>query len=421
MKVIQRLLIVSTCSLTHFIVQAQSYTVKDLEAQFLKNNASLIATNLEIDKADAEIVQEKLWDNPNLSISEVNFWTNSTLEEDVIPLFGKRGNPKQLHVELEQMIATAGKRKKRVSIKKLEKNNVLYEYEELLRELKKELRQTYNSLNSLQQQEIQLQNLVDIYSQMSEQYERQAQKNNVPKVEYYRIQTELIDIQKNLIELQNEQLEQLQTLKVLTQNPNLSLTHIQFIKSEKKLSETIPLNIKDLARDESLEIKKQSNEISMAEKQLQLENAERIPDLALQFSYDRAGNIMRNFVGFGVAFDVPILNTNKGNRKVAKITIEQEKLNQTAVELELDTTIDRLINQLLKTENTLSNWPSAKLEEQAQMISNFKKHVLNKEVTLIEFIDFTQAYREAQSAILELQESYLNTFEELQYIVGKDF
>lgn len=421
MKVIQRLFIGCTLSLAHFVVQAQSYTVKDLEVQFLKNNANLIATNLEIDKADAEIIQEKLWDNPNLSISEVNFWTNSTLEEDVIPLFGKRGNPKQLHIELEQMIATAGKRKKRVSIKKLEKNNALYNYEELLRELKKELRQTYNSLNSLQQQEIQLQNLVDIYSQMNEQYERQAQKNNVPKVEYYRIQTELIDLQKNLIELQNDQLEQLQTLKVLTQNPNLSLTHIQFIKSEKKLSETIPINIKDLARDESLEIKKQSNEISMAEKQLQLENAERVPDLALQFSYDRAGNIMRNFVGFGVAVDLPILNTNKGNRKASKITIEQEKLNQTAVELELDTTIDRFINQLIKTENVLNNWPSALLEEQVQMISNFKKHVLNKEVTLIEFIDFTQAYREAQSAILELQESYLNTFEELQYIVGKDF
>lgn len=421
MKKIKHLLIVFTISIMYNSVGAQTFTVKDLEAQFLAKNATLIATNLEISKADAEIIQEKLWDNPNLSISEVNFWTNSTLEDDVIPLFGKRGNPKQLHVELEQMIATAGKRKKRISIKKLEKNNALYNYEELLRELKKELRQNYNSLNSLQLQEVQLQNIVDIYAQMSEQYERQAKLNNVPRVEYYRIQTELIDVQKDLIELQNQQLEHLQTLRVLTQNPDLTIENLVFTKPNRNLSELIPLNIKELARNESIEIKKQNNEINLAEKQLQLENSERIPDLALQVTYDRAGNIMRNFVGFGVAFDLPILNTNKGNRKAAKITIEQEKLNQSAVEIELDATIDRLTNQLLKIEKSLSNWPSAKLEEQTQMIANFKKHVLNKEVTLIEFIDFTQAYRDAQNAILELQENYLNTFEELQYIIGKDF
>ena len=421
MKKIKHLLIVFTISIMYNSVGAQTFTVKDLEAQFLAKNATLIATNLEISKADAEIIQEKLWDNPNLSISEVNFWTNSTLEDDVIPLFGKRGNPKQLHVELEQMIATAGKRKKRISIKKLEKNNALYNYEELLRELKKELRQNYNSLNSLQLQEVQLQNIVDIYAQMSEQYERQAKLNNVPRVEYYRIQTELIDVQKDLIELQNQQLEHLQTLRVLTQNPDLTIENLVFTKPNRNLSELIPLNIKELAKNESIEIKKQNNEINLAEKQLQLENSERIPDLALQVTYDRAGNIMRNFVGFGVAFDLPILNTNKGNRKAAKITIEQEKLNQSAVEIELDATIDRLTNQLLKIEKSLSNWPSAKLEEQTQMIANFKKHVLNKEVTLIEFIDFTQAYRDAQNAILELQENYLNTFEELQYIIGKDF
>ncbi|UYW00319.1 TolC family protein [Flavobacterium agricola] len=401
---------------------AQQFTVKDLEAQFLTTNATLIATNLEISKADAEIIQEKLWDNPNLSIAEVNFWTNSTLEEDVIPLIGKKGNPKQLHVELEQMIATAGKRKKRVTLKKLEKNDALYEYEELLRELKKELRQTFNSLNSITQQENQLQNIVAIYTQMSEQYERQAQLNNVPKVEYFRIQSELIDVEKDLIELQNEQLEHLQTLRVLTQNAKLQLNQLIFNSNNlQKLSTQVPLNILEVAKNGNIEIKKQTNEIHKAEKQLQLENAERIPDVALQVTYDRAGNIMRNFVGFGVAFDLPILNSNKGNRKAAKIAIEQEKLNQSAVEIELETTLDRLTNQLTSFENTLAKWPSAKLEEQQQMIANFKKHVLNKDVTLIEFIDFTQAYRDAQNAILELQVNYLNTFEELQYIVGKDF
>ncbi|MEG0697840.1 MAG: TolC family protein, partial [Algoriella sp.] len=44
-------------------LQAQSYTIQDLEAQFLQKNYLLIANKLNIDKADAEIVQEKLWNN----------------------------------------------------------------------------------------------------------------------------------------------------------------------------------------------------------------------------------------------------------------------------------------------------------------------------------------------------------------------
>jgi len=400
---------------------AQKYTVTDLEAQFLAKNATLIASRLNVNIADAQIIQERLWDNPNLSISEVNFWSNATLEEDIAPIFGRHGNPKQLHVELEQMIATAGKRKKRIQIKQLEKSKNLYEYEELLRELKKELRQSYNSLNNLTQQEKQLQNIVSIYEQMSEQYQRQAQLNNVPLVEFYRIESELIEVEKELVELDNKQLEFLQILKVLTQNENLTVDHLLFSEKNQKLSDFIPLNLFELALDESMEIKKQTNEITIAEDQLKLENAERIPDVAVQVSYDRAGNIMKNFVGFGVAFDLPILNTNKGNREAAKIQIEQEKVNLSALEIQLQTTLDQLTNQLLKTEKMLAKWPLLKIKEQEQMISNFKKHVLNKEKTLIEFIDFTQAFRDAQNAILDLQENYFNTFEELQYIVGKDF
>ena len=136
-------------------LQAQSNTIQDLEAQFLQNNYLLIANKLNIDKADAEIVQEKLWNNPTLSISEVNLWKTYQIEEQPY-LFGKYGKNQQISVGLEQLIETAGKRKKRVAIKQLEKNNALFDYEELLRELKKELRQSFYTLSRINQEENQL-------------------------------------------------------------------------------------------------------------------------------------------------------------------------------------------------------------------------------------------------------------------------
>ena len=92
-------------------LKAQSYTVADLEQQFLEKNYVLIAGKYNIAKADAEIVQEKLWPNPTLSISEVNLWKTYQIEEQPF-LFGNYGNNQQISIELEQLVETAGKRKK---------------------------------------------------------------------------------------------------------------------------------------------------------------------------------------------------------------------------------------------------------------------------------------------------------------------
>ena len=400
-------------------LQAQSYTIQDLEAQFLQKNYLLIANKLNIDKADAEIVQEKLWNNPTLSISEVNLWKTYQIEEQPY-LFGKYGKNQQISVELEQLIETAGKRKKRVAIKQLEKNNALFDYEELLRELKKELRQSFYTLSRINQEENQLQNMLNLFTQMSNQYERQSKLQNVSKADFYRIQTELLGLQKESVLLENEKIDGLNKLRLLTQNSELNIDQLQFETSIKSQNQ-LPFDLKNSAKNQNIGLKKQGNELNLAKNQLILEKAQRTPDLTFQLNYDRGGNIMRDFVGVGVSVDLPIFNTNKGNIKAAKISIEQQLTNQNAYQLELDQSIDRLQNQLKKIEETLNFWSSEKEQEQNLMIENYKKHLQNKHITLMEFIDFTQAYREAQQAYLELQETYEHTYEELQYIVGKDF
>ena len=167
-------------------------------------------------------------------------------------------------------------------------------------------------------------------------------------------------------------------------------------------------------------MKKQENEINLAEKQLILEKAQRTPDLAFQVNYDRGGNIMRDFVGVGVSIDLPIFNTNKGNIKASEIVLNQQQITKNALHSELDISIDRLQNQINQLDKALIQWKKLNNQEQLTMIDNYKKHLQNKQITLLEFIDFTQAYRESQKAYLDLLENYQNTFEELNYIVGQD-
>ncbi|TGN29828.1 TolC family protein [Empedobacter tilapiae] len=398
--------------------QAQNITLDNLEAAFLQKNYALIANKFNVDRIDAEIIQEKLWQNPTLSISEVNLWKTYNVEEQPY-LFGKYGKNQQISVELEQLIETAGKRKKRVAIKELEKNSALFEYEELLRELKKELRQTYFSLARIQSEKKELQNSVDLFVQMITQYQRQADLKNVPKADFYRLQTELIGLQKDQIELENQEIEYINKLRLLTQNSDLNVDEIDFSRFNSH-SKSIPFNAKQLAKEQNIALKKQENEINLAEKQLILEKAQRTPDLAFQVNYDRGGNIMRDFVGVGVSIDLPIFNTNKGTIKASEIVLNQQQITKNALNSELDISIDRLQNQINQLDKALIQWKKLNNQEQLTMIDNYKKHLQNKQITLLEFIDFTQAYRESQQAYFDLLENYQNTFEELNYIVGQD-
>ena len=401
-------------------IQAQTVTLTDLESQFIQNNSKLLASKFNIDKAQAEIIQEKLWPNPTLSISEVNLWKTYNIEKQPY-LFGKYGQNQQISVDLQQMIETAGKRKKRLALKQLDQKSASFEYEELLRELRKELRLTFYDLERIQQEVTQLNEIVYLYTQMNAQYKRQSELKNVSSADFYRIQTELIGLQKQQVEIENEQFEALSKLRILTHNHSLDVTQITFETSANIKSQILPINLVEIAKQQNIGLKRQLNEKAKAQQLLVLEKAEKKPDLTVQMNYDRGGNIMSDFIGLGVSFDLPVFNRNKGNIKAAEIGIIQEQSNQLTVENNLIQSIHQLRNQLIRIEKSLQNWPVDHLKNQKQMLDNYKKHFQNNQVTLLEFIDFTQAYREANQAYFQLQQTYQNTFEELQYIVGKDF
>src|SRR5690554_5533405 len=63
---------------------------EEAETMFLKNNLQLISEKLNIESQKAEVIQAKLWPNPEISISEINLWKNSTVEPSP-PFFGNFG------------------------------------------------------------------------------------------------------------------------------------------------------------------------------------------------------------------------------------------------------------------------------------------------------------------------------------------
>ncbi len=401
------------------MLQAQTYSVADLENLFQKNNLQLIAKKYDVNKAEALLIQEKLWPNPTLTVDNLNLWANKSFE--TMPnLIGNYGSKQQLNMELEQLIETAGKRKKRIAIKKAEQEGSQLEFEEVLRQLRLDLRNNLHSIRRLQLQEKELNTVHRLFSQLNEQYKIQAGKQHISQVSYFRVNSELIGIQKELLDLKTEMNDRIQELRVLTQIPELRVESIVFDEFSMDKFKTLPSNLKEQALSQNIYLQTLNNEIQISESQLRLEKAHRTPNFNLLMNYERGGNVMNNFIGFGLNIDLPIFNRNKGNIQAAKIQLEQNQVSYSMGQLTLGNEIDKILNRLEIYTRNLEQWLENHGEGQVEVLENYIKYLQERQVTLIEFIDFAQAQREAQQAFLELQEKYSNSIEELQYLVGKD-
>ena len=77
-----------------------------IEAMFLKQNLALIAERMNVSIADAAIAEATVWDNPELSVGDINFWKRRGTDE----YGGAVASPKQFSLELSQMVSLSARR-----------------------------------------------------------------------------------------------------------------------------------------------------------------------------------------------------------------------------------------------------------------------------------------------------------------------
>jgi cobalt-zinc-cadmium efflux system outer membrane protein len=178
-------------------------SLQDAETAFLKNNFDLLAAKYQIAEADAVVIQAKLWDNPNLNIEQGAYNSNTNKWFDI-------SQSGETAIILQQLIYLAGKRDKRINIEKINSQIAGYQFYDLMRALRYELRTSFfefyflrKSLSVYDREIAALKLLVDAYS-------IEYKKGNIPFKELARLQAlqfnlenEKIDVLKNLTERQS--------------------------------------------------------------------------------------------------------------------------------------------------------------------------------------------------------------------------
>ncbi|APU99702.1 hypothetical protein BV902_10340 [Sphingobacterium sp. B29] len=390
----------------------------EIEQVFLAHNLTLMAQRFHMQQAEAAVLQAKLWPNPTISISEVNLWKNPS-SESFPALIGNYGKYQQVAIELEQTIEMAGKRKKRVRLQLLEKENARLQFEELLRNLKYDLRSQCLELQILQEKEKLYNSQVDIFQTLAKSYQNQWKEGNVSEMDYLRIQSESIAFGNKLNEIQQEKITKMNEVArylgdkgtALTISDTIGIPH--FLQGKKQ-------EWKMMALDNRSDYKIIHNELKKSDAQLKIEKAERIPDLQVSMNYDRGGNIMRDFIGLGVAMDLPLFNRNQGNIKIAKLELEKNKVEIEQFRIDIEREIDFLSERLSNLETSLKTTDIGFDGKLDVALERYVRNFQQRRLTIVEFIDFINNYMENKESILERRAKYLQYKEELMYLIGKD-
>lgn len=402
-------------------------TSSQIEAIFLEQNLQLIAEKINISITDAQVVQAKQWDNPNLSISGVNLWSTDKQREgelEVIPpLFGAFGRNTEFSMELSQLIQTANKRGKLIAQEKVTKEIAIQDFETILRGLKVELRKSIYEITDFQSYLNVLQKQQESLAQLIESYRKQVVLGNIAKGELLRLQSSLLETESEVNEISVALTEQVKNLKILLSiDP---LVDIEIIEEESR-NLVVPASVSlsqllSQAMEHRADIKSSKLQTKYFEKSLAYEKSQRIPDITLSASYDRFGGVWKDFIGFGISFDLPILNRNQGAIKAARLNrdqslyLEKQQVNQVQHEV-----VESYTNYLQAYAFFQKINDNELLAELDSMLEIYTKNLLNKNVSMIEYIDFMDAYKSNKLTVLTAKKRMQIQFEELQYTIGTE-
>lgn len=394
----------------------------DAETIFLQSNLSLLAEKLNIDIAEAQIIQAKVWPNPTLSVSEVNLWSNSTSEELPV-LWGNYGRNQEIGLSLEQLVYTAGKRKKLIAIEKVGAQMAAQYYKDILRSLKTEFRNNLTAIQFNQQQKSVYEKQLLSVRKLITAYASQVKKGNISQAEYVRLKASELEFLNELNELNTEGNALQKEMKILMNLPAKSYIKLEnegFVPNLNPLDE---LNLADIINEAEnnrpdLQFAKLTQQYS--DNKYAYEKALRTPDITLQASYDRGGNIMNNFFGVGFAIDLPFFNRNQGNIKAAKYAIEQSTLIKEQTFNSAQAEIVQAYSNFNNARQLYDSIDTGYDKDLDMILESHFKNFSDRNISLLVYLDYVEAYIKNKEIILTSKKQLNERLEELRYASGQE-
>ena len=378
----------------------------------MARNPTLLRERQNIAVARGGLVSARKLPNPEFQLSSESY-----------PLFESNPGPfinnSETILEFSQTIETAGKRGKRTAVARQDVQVSQSSLEDVIRQLKLELKSRYFAVSLAKAQYDLAQQILSEYDKVIKVNEARYKQGEVSGFEFSRLQTERLrffnDVVEADLQLKNSKVA---LLELLGGDPAIADFDVtETLNSARPLSLPLP-DLEQQALQARADLIAQRQRVERGSREVRLQKSEAVPNITPSFGYKRTFN--QNTVAFGVNLPLPLFNRNQGGIAQANAQLEQQRYEQTRVELEVRRDVQQAFNsvqaQNQRVEALQKTYvPSA---QRARDIaeSSYRLGALE----LIGFLDVQRAYREALRTYNQALFDQRAAVAQLEAAIGKD-
>lgn len=387
-------------------------TLQAAEQQFLQNNLSILSAKFDITVAQAEIIQARLYNNPNVEVSGNLYNPDLRKYADISNRTG------QYVIVVEQLITLAGKRNKQVKLATTNARIAEYQFYDLLRTLRYSLRSNYFAIQHRYRSRAAYQVQINTLQQLNNAYSDLQAKGVVTLKDAVRIRSLLYTLQAEQTALDNE-LNDLQADLQLLLGDNKHF-YLPVDSSTEAPLQQFPLqSLVDSAYNNRFDLKAADAYTIGTRQNLELQKALRTPDLQLGFEFDKRGAHVDNATFLHAAMDLPFFNRNQGNIKAAKAQVEQSKAQHQQQQLTVENEVQRAYVKALNTDRMLDSFDPAFRQQFDRLLQGITENFQKKNISLLEFTDFYESWRDNVLLLNQLHNEKDQAREALNFAIGK--
>ncbi len=394
---------------------AGTLTLKEAEQRFLERNLSLIAERYNIDMAQAQVLQAKLFENPVISLEQNVYNRLNGKYFD----FGKEG---EAVVEIEQVIHLAGQRNKQVRLEKINKEIAEYQFEEVMRTLRQELNEKFVEVYFLSKSIAIYEKEVNSLQELLGGMKIQQEKGNISLMEISRLESMLFSLRKEKNERENDLLTtrgELNLLLNLPEDTQVQLSLDEEVLQQLDLSQLSFADLKAII-NERPDQKIARSTVNASRANLKLQKSMAFPEFSVKGNYDRVGNFINDYFAIGVSLSVPIFNRNQGNIKAARFSIQQAGVQQEYAANRADMELFTAYTSLEKATQLYQSTNMDLERNFEKLITGVNENFTRKNISLLEFIDYYDSYKETCIQLYEIKKNVFLAMENLNTVVGQN-
>ncbi|NBA85604.1 TolC family protein [Emticicia sp. CRIBPO] len=399
-----------------FLARASSDTlrisVQDADGLFLKNNYNLLASSMNIDAQRAQIIQAGLYPNPVFT----GDFNAIDPENSKVAHLGKSG---QKFFQLEQLILLGGKRKAQIELASTNVKIAELEFQDMIRQLKFQL---HTSLYFLNQQTF----LINKYNKQLElletilsAYDTQVKKGNIPLKDMVRLKGVYLNLNNNKAEALKEYFGEMAKVKTILQTDSFVIPNIPDTNIEQFSKEVGVAQLNELAFQNRPDYLITQQNVTLAEQYFQFQKTMAKPDINVFTSYDQRSGAFRNQVNVGVSIPIPVWNKNQGNIKSAMIMKKQQEYTTEAFKAQLLAEIHNYHAQFIQSLEEYQKYKKLYNEDFDLTLAGITENFKKGNVSMIEFVDFFEAYNDALAEIAKIKINLATSAEQLNLSTGK--